>query len=45
MAKLPISAGLLHFHEHMRFFRICGYPHIPIHYVDFSMRFHADMRI
>ena len=29
----------------MRFFRIRGYPHIRIHYADFSMRFHADMRI
>ena len=45
------SGGTLELTFHMSicvfsvFFCICGYPHIRIHYADFSMRFHADMRI
>ena len=35
------------FSAYMRFFCICRYPHIcnRTHYADFSIRFHADMRI
>ena len=37
--------SLCGFSAYMRFFRICGYPQIRIHYEDFFMQFHADMRI
>ena len=43
--ELTFHMSICGFSAYMQFFRICGYSHIHIHYADFSMRFHADMRI
>ena len=43
--ELTFHISICGFSAYIWILCVSGYPHIRIHYADFSMRFHADMRI